>query len=300
MKQGIALSVASSGLFAVLYYYSTILPPVTGTEIFAWRVLLALPFLALLISRGRAWGEVVRCARRARTQWRYGAALVVSAALLGVQLWLFTWAPLHRKALDVSLGYFLLPLCMVVVGRFFYGERLSRVQWLAVAAAAAGVVHEVLRLGTFSWATALVMFGYPPYFMLRRKIRLGSLAGLWCDMLLLAPPALLVIATQQPSLWHQLATAPRLLGLIPLLGGLSSVALVCYLSASRMLPLALFGILGYVEPVLLFWVAFLFLGEPMAADAWWTYIPIWVAVLLIAGEGALLWLREARRAGLRQ
>lgn len=296
MKQGIACAVASSGLFALLYYYVTLLPPVTGTEIFAWRVLLALPFLALLISRGRAWGEVARCAHRARAQWRYGGALVVSAALLGIQLWLFTWAPLHRMALDVSLGYFLLPLSMVVVGRCFYGERLSRAQWLAVAAAAAGVVHEVLRLGAFSWATALVACGYPPYFMLRRKLRLGSLAGLWFDMLLLTPAALFVLATQQPSLWTQLTAAPRLLGLIPLLGALSSVALTCYLSASRLLPLALFGLLGYVEPVLLFWVAFLFLGEPMAAGAWWTYAPIWAAVLLIAGEGALLWLKEARRA----
>lgn len=296
MKQGIAFAVASSGLFALLSYYVTLLPPVTGTEIFAWRVLLALPFLALLITRGRAWGEVAHCARRARTQWRYGGALAVSAALLGAQLWLFTWAPLHRMALDVSLGYFLLPLAMVVVGRCFYGERLSRVQWLAVAAAAAGVVHEVLRLGAFSWATALVMCGYPPYFMLRRKLRLGSLAGLWFDMVLLTPAALFVLATQQPGLWTQLGAAPRLLGLIPLLGVLSSVALTCYLSASRMLPLALFGILGYVEPVLLFWVAFLFLGEPMAPGAWWTYAPIWAAVLLIAGEGALLWLKEARRA----
>ena len=294
MKQGIALAIASSSLFAVLYYYSTVLPPVTGTQIFAWRVLLAVPFLAVLISRGRAWGEVARCAQRARTQWRYGGALLVSAALLGVQLWLFTWAPLHRKALDVSLGYFLMPLVMVLVGRCFYGERLSRAQWLAVAAAAVGVVHEVLRLGTFSWATALVMFGYPPYFMLRRKIRLGSLAGLWSDMLLLTPAALFVIATQQPSLWAQLVAAPRLLVLIPLLGVLSSVALTCYLSASRMLPLALFGLLGYVEPVLLFWVAFLLLGEPVAASAWLTYIPIWAAVLLLAGEGGLLWLKEAR------
>lgn len=286
----------SSGLFALLYYYSALLHPLTGTEVFAWRVLLALPFLAVLISRAHAWGEIARCARRARAQWRFGCGLLASAALIGVQLWLFMWAPLHRMALDVSMGYFLLPLSMVVVGRFFYGERLSRTQWLAVAAAAAGVVHEVARLGTFSWATALVMCGYPPYFMLRRKIRLGSLAGLWFDMLLLTPLALIVLAAQAPGLGPQIAAAPRLLGLIPLLGVLSSAALICYLSASRLLPLALFGIMGYVEPVLLFWVAFLFLGEPMAPSAWWTYVPIWVAVLLIAGEGAVLWLKEARRA----
>src|SRR3546814_2332435 len=87
---------------------------------------------------------------------------------------------------------------------------------------------------------------------------------------------------------------PRVLALVPLLGLLVSVALVCYVSASRHLPLSLFGILGYVEPVLLFWVALLFLGEDMAPGALWTYIPIWLAVGLIVVEGFRAWLKESR------
>lgn len=295
VKQGIALSVLSSGLFAALYYYSTVLHPLSGSEIFAWRVILALPVLAILISRERSWKEIAGAVRRLRREW---PLFLASAALIGVQLWLFMWAPLHQRGLDVSLGYFLLPLSMVVVGRFFYDERLSRVQWLAVGVAAMGVAHEFVRAGSFSWATALVMCGYPPYFMLRRAMRLRSLAGLWFDMLLLAPIALLILLSQSPGLFTQFADRPSLLGLVPLLGVMSSAALIGYLSASRLLPLSLFGIMGYVEPVLLFWVAFLFLGENMTASAWWTYLPIWLAVLLMAGEGLWLWNKEARgRAG---
>src|SRR3546814_4801047 len=85
--------------------------------------------------------------------------LLASAALIGVQLWLFVWAPLHGKALDVSMGYFLLPLAMVLVGRVAYAERLSRVQTVAVVIAALGVAHELFRINSFSWATALVVFG---------------------------------------------------------------------------------------------------------------------------------------------
>ncbi len=292
MKQGIALSVFSSALFAGLYYYTVVLFPLTGEQIFAWRVLLALPAIAILVSRNRSWGDIAQIVRRLRCGWRLWPLLFISAALLGTQLWLFTWAPLHQKALDVSLGYFLLPLSMVLVGRFFYQEHLSRVQWLAVGVAMVGVVHEFIRLGSFSWATALVMFGYPPYFMLRRALRLRSLTCLWFDMLFLAPVAIVVLALQSPGLADQIFQYPRLLGLIPLLGVISSAALVCYLSASRMLPLGLFGIMGYVEPVLLFWVAFLFLGEGITASAWWTYIPIWIAVVLIGGEGLWIWAKR--------
>ncbi|MDO6749666.1 hypothetical protein, partial [Gilvimarinus sp. 1_MG-2023] len=41
-----------------------------------------------------------------------------------------------------------------------------------------------------------------------------------------------------------------------------------------------FGMLGYVEPLLLFVVALL-LGEPFAAADLWMYVPIWLAVLLL-------------------
>lgn len=287
MRQGVALSVFSSFLFAALYYYATVLHPLSGASIFAWRVILALPVLALLISRARDWGAIHAIHRRLGQEWSLWPMLIVSALLIGVQLLLFMWAPLHGYALDVSLGYFLLPLVMVVAGRLFYGERLTAFQKVAVALAAVGVGHELLRIGTVSWATAVVALGYPPYFMLRRRLRMNALAGLWFDMLFLLPLAIWFLAGENPGVFAQFAGRPALWVLVPLLGAISSTALVCYLAASRRLPLGVFGILGYVEPVLLFWVAFLLLGEPMSASAWWTYLPIWLAVLVMAAEGLL-------------
>lgn len=293
MRLGVALSVLSSGLFALLYYYVTLLHPLGGDEVFAWRIVLALPALALVISRARGWSEIIGVGRRFCKDWRFAGLLVLSAGLIGTQLWLFVWAPVHQKALDVSMGYFLLPMVMVLIGRVFYKERLSRMQTLAVAIAAVGVMHELITVTRFSWATALVMFGYPPYFMLRRKLRVGSFSTLWYDMVLLMPASVYILYSQDASVWQVFMTSPRLIVLLPLMGVISSIALVAYISASRMLPLGLFGILGYVEPILLFWVAFLLLGEPMPLQAWLTYIPIWIAVVLIAGEGFFKWKRDA-------
>ena len=296
MKQGVVLSVASSFLFALLYYYATVLHPLSGASIFAWRVVLALPFVALLITRARDWESIHAVHRRLRTEPWLWAALFICGALIGVQLLLFVWAPLHGYGLDVSLGYFLLPLVMVVVGRVVYGERLTPFQKAAVAMAAIGVGHELLRVGAVSWPTAVVALGYPPYFMLRRRLRFGSLVGLWFDMLWLLPVALWLLYSQSPGVIEQFAGRPLLWVLVPLLGVISSVALLFYLIASRRLPLGLFGVLTYVEPVLLFWVAFLLLGEPVTLRAWFTYVPIWIAVMLLVCEGVLT-LRKGTSAG---
>jgi chloramphenicol-sensitive protein RarD len=286
--RGMALSVASSMLFTLMSVYAKLLAPLTGLDIFAWRVLWTAPgAFALILLRGR-WPALAELLRRAVHERQVQLALPASAALLGVQLWLFLWAPLHGKMLDVSLGYFLLPLVMVLVGRFYYHERLDPLQWLAVGCAALGVLHELWVTHAFSWPTLVAALGYPPYFVLRRRINADSLAAFAVEIALLCPVAALMVA----SSGTRVAGHPLLeMLLLPGLGAISTLALSTYLKASRMLPMALFGILGYVEPVLLVGVSVLLLGESLTFRQLGTYGPIWIAVVLI-GAHSMMTLRR--------
>jgi chloramphenicol-sensitive protein RarD len=58
--------------------------------------------------------------------------------------------------------------------------------------------------------------------------------------------------------------------------------------------MGLFGLLSYVEPVLLVIVALL-LGESLAPGQWPTYALIFAAVLVLVLDGLRHWLRERRR-----
>ena len=132
---------------------------------------------------------------------------------------------------------------MVLVGRFYYHERLDPLQWAAVARAALGVAHEMGDARVRAWPTLVVALGYPPYFVLRRRINADSLAAFAVEIVLLCPVAFAMVATSTT----QVADHPVLwAALLPGLGVLSTLALASYLKASRMLPMALFGILGYV------------------------------------------------------
>jgi chloramphenicol-sensitive protein RarD len=280
-RRGIALSVGASAMFALLSAYATLLKPFSGLDIFAWRIVWTAPGALLLVALRRRLPILRALLVEMMTQPKLGAAMIVAAGLLGLQLWLFLWAPLHGRMLEVSLGYFLLPLVMVLVGRFHYHERLDALQWLAVVCAALGVAHELWVTGAFSWPTLVVALGYPPYFMLRRRIRHDSLAMFTVEMALLLPVAIVFIALG--------GSLPAIAGrvemwclLLPGLGALSTLALASYLKASRLLPVALFGILGYVEPVLLVFVSITLLRETLSAALLATYVPIWIAVALTA------------------
>jgi chloramphenicol-sensitive protein RarD len=80
------------------------------------------------------------------------------------------------------------------------------------------------------------------------------------------------------------AQEPGLYVLLPLLAVISAAGFISYTVASRHLPFSLFGLLGYVEPVLMVAVA-LVLGESIQTEEWLTYSPIWVAVLILVLDG---------------
>lgn len=291
MSKGIVLSVLASTLFAVMYFFTSLLTPLSGEEIFGWRMMLTVPCVTLFMLSSGDWRLVREIAQRIRQTPLLLLSMLGSSFLLGVQLWLFMWAPLHGRSMDVSLGYFLLPLTMIIVGRVVYGEHLSHLQKIAACCALVGVLNELYRVGSFSWETLLVALGYPFYFILRRRLGTDNLGGLWFDMALMLPVSLWFIVNGDPS---ALSHSPRLYGLIPILGVISASALCSYIIASRLLPFSLFGLLSYVEPVLLVAVALL-LGESINRDEWLTYLPIWFAVLVLVFEGGKHLLKNRSR-----
>jgi len=280
---GVINSITASVLFAVMYFYATLLAPMDGAQIYGWRILVTLPFLTgLMLLTGRAQ-LIASVWRRALAQPALWLALLATSALLGVQLWLFMWAPVSGHALSVSLGYFLLPLTLAVTGRVVFKERLSRFQRLALLFAALGIANELIFAPAVSWPTFVVALGYPLYFVLRKRIGTNHLGGIWFDMALSLPVAIWFMGNPSVSAVGILPSAMH--GVMILgLGILSAASLACMISASLQLSLGLFGLLSYVEPALLVVVALL-IGERIDPSQWLTYLSIWAAILVLIVEG---------------
>lgn len=188
--KGIAASLIASCLFGMMYYYATLLGPLSGVEIYGWRIIVTVPFLTVFILRGGYWPLVSQVLNAAWKRKFLIPALCLSSFLLGIQLWLFMWAPLNGKALDVSLGYLLMPLVMVLCGRLLYKERLRLFQKLAVLCAALGVGCKVWQVGSLSLETMTVCLGFPAYFVLRKAMKTEHIGGLLIDMVLMLPASL--------------------------------------------------------------------------------------------------------------
>ena len=118
------------------------------------------------------------------------------------------------------------------------------------------------------------MFGYPPYFILKRHLKQEAFNGVLLETLLLFPIAVWLIMisdkTQALSIGN---SSVLLIGL----GVMSGSALVLYLMASQRLTFTTFGMLSYVEPLLLFTVSLLLPSKTLSMTNFLTYLPIWLA-----------------------
>lgn len=293
MYKGVALSVLASITFGVLYFYTQFLQPLDSEEAFAWRMLSTLPFITLFMWWSGDLKHVTEIFRRVLQQPLLLLWLLISSFLCTTQLWLFLWGPINGRGLEVSLGYFLLPLVMVLVGCVLYKEKLSSWQMLAVALAVLGVGHEIWRIGSVAWETVYVALAYPLYFFLRRQFKTDNLGGFWWDLFLILPVAFYLGFVYSDSM-ALLLNYSHLIWAVLGLGFLSALGLGSYILASRYLPFVIFGLLSYLEPVLLAFASMM-LGERVEADEWLTYIPIWLAVLLLVIEGVLHVLKQKRQ-----
>ena len=75
---------------------------------------------------------------------------------------------------------------------------------------------------------------------------------------------------------------------------LGSLGMLAMLSASRRLPVALFGLLGYLEPPLILLVGIFGVGEQIHPGEGLTYLLICVAIAMLVIDGAIK-LQKTRR-----
>lgn len=282
---GVILCVLSQVLFSSLFLLSYHLQPLSGTVIFAFRiVMMALSLwgiFSIYTAKQKHQQIWQRLSEFSFSKW---LILLLGSAILGSQLWLFMWAPINNEGLNVAMGYFLFPLVMVFAGKMIWHEKLTPLQLIALILVMIGVIYEYYRVQTFSWITLWVALLYPPYYLSRRILNVPVLTGLMLDLSLIMPVALIYLY-QQFDQWYFILQQQHFWYLLPTLGLVSALAMLLNMRSSTLLPMKLFGLLSYIEPTLLFILSITLLNDQVQPTAYITYGFIWAALLALSLNG---------------
>ena len=275
-RRGFAFGVAAYAFWGVLPIYFKALTGVPPVDIVAHRVLWSLPFLAVLLDLTNGWKDVAVALRNRRT-----LGLLMLTAILIATNWLFyVYAVTTGHILAGSLGYYLNPLANVLLGRFVLKERLSRLQWLAVAVAAAGIT--ALAIGALGqlWISLALCFSFSLYGLFRKIVAVDAVAGLAIETAILFPLAVLWLGFGLATGAASFGSGGRDTVLLVLAGFVSTIPLLLFTAAARRLQYSTLGMLQFLAPTLQFLLAVGLYGEPFTRAHAIAFGAIWMALAL--------------------
>ena len=261
--------------FSPVYYRAVGVAP--ALEILSHRVVWSLVFTLLLVGLSGQLRQVLNLFRDARVV----STLFISSLLVSVNWLAFIWAVNNNRALEASMGYFVFPIVMVVLGGIFLKERLSFGQLAALLLVVSGVINLLLGYSRFPWIALLLAISMGFYGLVRKKVAVEALPGLTMECLLLSPVAVGYLITLYKG--GELVFGSMGAGFDLLLACsalMTALPLILFTAATRILRLGTVGLLQYLNPTCQFLLAVLLFREPFTQAHLITFLLIWSGLVL--------------------
>jgi len=286
--RGFAFALAAYLMWGFLPVYMKALAPVPTLEVLAHRVIWSVPMaLAILIWLGRT--ADLRAALRSP---RMLAMATLTAVLISLNWGLYVYSIQSGQAMEAALGYYINPLFSVLLGRVLLGERLDRLQWLAVALASAAVIVMTVEAGRVPLLAISMMLTWGFYAYFKKSLPLGPNQGFTLEVILLLPFAL------GYAVWSGATGRAVFLNgdwqftaLLVGAGIVTAVPLMAYANGAKLLRLTTIGIMQYITPTMIFATAVFAFGEPFDQARAVAFPMIWAALVLYT----LALMRQNRR-----
>ncbi|WDS37947.1 EamA family transporter RarD [Pseudoxanthomonas sp.] len=284
-RRGVAATVGAFVIWGLFPLYWRMLHHVPALQIIAHRVVWSavLVVVWLLLRSGFGWLRAIAAQPRAL------ATLALTSVLISLNWGLYIWAVNNGHIVEASLGYFINPLVNVLLGVLVLRERLTRLQWIAVAMAAAGVAWLTWQAGQAPWIAIGLAISFGAYGLLRKLVQVDAVAGLGLESLYLFLPALALVA------WGEAGHGGQFTGgwglgtdlLLILAGAVTAIPLVGFAYGVRRVPLSLVGLLQYIAPTLQLLLGVLVFNEAFGQERVIGFALIWVALLVFIGDTLL-------------
>ena len=280
-RKGLTLAVVANMIWGISALYWVETAPVRPADVVAHRAIWSLPVAALVLILAGRIGATWALLRQLKTLfWS-----ILGTVLLSLNWGVFVYAVSAGRATDASLGYFMLPLLTIMVGRVVFREVLGLAQRIAVALALCAVMIQVVSYGSLPWISLVVSSSFALYGAMRKKIEADTMQGLFMETLCMAPFALAWLWVTGGAGMGQ--HGMKVDAFLFMAGIFTTAPLLTYIAASRLLPLNIVGLTSYLGPSLQLLVAQTFLEESIDHVTALSFSLVWLGVLLVSGQGVM-------------
>jgi len=271
---GMGLAIACYLLWGLVPIYWKAITDIPSDEALIPRILWT---MLLLVIASAATGKNAETWAASPRDWAYS---LLAGLLLAANWGLFIYAIQIDRVIATSLGYYINPLMSILFGLIVIGERLNRMQTLAVCIAALGVATLTVREGELPWISLALATSFALYGLIHKIRPAPPLGGLTREMVVLTPVTLIGIGylfTKEHSPLLEASLADH--AYLSLTSVVTAGPLLLFHAATRRLPLVAVGMFQYIAPTITLLLATLVYGEVFTVSHAIGFGFVWVGLI---------------------
>ena len=203
----------------------------------------------------------------------------ICGVLITVNWGVYIYAVTSGHVLDASLGYFIEPIVVGIMGMILFKEKLSKAEKITFLFAMAGLLYMLISTGTFPMLSIVIALSFAIYGAFKKSLSLEAGTSLFMETLCIVPIALLftVFAESKGIGSIGVLSGWRFL-LLPACGIVTSLPLLLFNIGVKKIPYYLSGIIMYVSPTLQFLTGILFFKEALDTNRLIAFVIIWIGI----------------------
>ena len=277
MQRALAAGVSAYLIWGLSPLYFLLLDFANPFEIVMHRIVWAIPVLALVLLASAKLKEAMGVLKDQRTF----LTLLLTAALISVNWWLFIYAVNTGHVLQASLGYYINPLMSVAIGVLVLREPLGPYRIAAISLAAIGVANQIITVGVVPWISLALALSFAAYGYLRKTASVDGRVGLFWETSFNLPVALVGLLVLNLMGLGQFQQSPYNALILMTAGAFTVAPLLLYTIGVRGLHLSTMGLLQFIAPSLQFAIG-ITRGEAFTLSHLITFAFIWAGVAMFA------------------
>ena len=278
-KIGVLSGLGAYFLWGILPIYWKLLHEVPPLEILAGRCMWSLAFVAILIVVMGKLDIFKAEAKEVFSTWKNALTMFAAALAVSINWGIFIWAVENGRIVETSMGYYINPLVSVLFGMVFLGERLNKLQIIAVLWACAGIGVMVVKNGSLPWVSVSLAASFALYGLLKKIIKVQALTSIFLETMFVTPMALAFtyyLSCNGGSSYEKWGW--DIIGLLMFSGVVTAVPLLLFTTCAKLVPLYMTGFLQYLSPTLTLLVGVFMYGEAFTLSHALAFGCIWTGI----------------------
>ncbi|MCF7945728.1 MAG: EamA family transporter RarD [Spirochaetia bacterium] len=268
-------------LWGILPVYWKGLKHVPSIDVLTHRIVWCAVWIAvyvIVIQKKNIWKNVVN-------SWKENGIVpyLMSAGIVAVNWLAYVYAVQNNHILQASLGYYICPIIIVLIGIFLFRESMSKLKGIALLFCTAGVVYSSFSVEGIPWLSLLIALSFALYGMIKKRIAGNPLTALFSDTLLLSPLGaahmIYKFSIGESYFFSSYSVEPFITSsLLAGAGIVTLVPLVLFIGGAIKIPYNAIGFMQFITPTMTFIIGIWIYNESFTVHDAIVFSCIWAGV----------------------